>query len=481
MVSSQALKLGLSLGSTAVLARLLTPEDFGLVAMTTPLLTLADSVSNLGLETAIVQRKHLTHEQTSEIFWLSQCVNTVLMTGLVALTPGFAWIFREERVIGIGLVISVGITARCLSFQQRALLKRQMQFGVLSSIELGSLLVGTGVALGSAFQGWGYWALILQGVVVELVQCVLYWRSCPWRPSPPKKLLRPSSELRSLLRYSLPLTGHRCLTRLGMYLDRLCIGYMGGPQVLGLYQTAYRWAYFPFEQIFFTFFDVAVSSFSRVQEDIERYRSYFRYGLMPIFGISMPALAFLYVKAQSVILILLGDQWAEVVPIFRLLLVAVFIASTYRVTKLIYISEGQTQRQLRWGIAYTLCMVSIVAFGAQWGIKGISISYVTGITLLTVPGILYCLQISPLGWTDLLFSLWRSALASVASAIFLLSVYQPVFSPEDSELLSELTLELGWFSMSYVILWCALPGGLNDINQLYRSLGVSLKNKEANG
>ena len=265
--AAQPFKLVLGIGSTAILARLLTPGDFGLLAMVTPVFLLVDSLSNFGLETAVVQKEHLEQQQASAIFWRSLKINSILIGVTVLLAPVVALFYHEQRLIGMVLGLAVGAFSVCLTFLHKSLLKRQMRFGILTTIEIISLIVSSVVAIAAAKMGWSYWALVLQLAVMQVVQSIAQCWICDWRPSKYVRDEKINAELDSALSYGKHLTGFRFLTRIGMHLDRILIGYVSGANALGLYHVAYKWAYFPFEQVYFPMFDVAVSSLSRVQHD----------------------------------------------------------------------------------------------------------------------------------------------------------------------------------------------------------------------
>lgn len=454
--AAQPLKLFLGIASTAILARLLTPGDFGLLAMIAPVFLLVDSLSNFGLETAVVQKDSLNQRQASAIFWRSLKINTILIATTILLAPVVAWFYHEPRLMAITIGLSVGAFSACIAFQHKSLLKRQMRFGTLTLIELVSLLLSTIAAITAALIGWSYWALVIQLVVMQLTESIAQWWICNWRPSKYVKDNSLNLELSSTMSYGKHLTGFRFLTRIGMHLDRILIGYVSGASALGLYQVAYKWAYFPFEQVYFPLFDVAVSSLSRVQHDFELYRSYSRLGLMPIFAFCMPALAFCFVESHNVILLLLGEQWLEAVPLFRLLAVAVYVVSMYRVTKWLYVSSGQTQRQFRWALIHTPIMICAVVIGAKWGAYGVAMGYMLAICLLTIPSVHYCLKFSPLGWKDFLGSVWRPLAASILSAACL---YFGKDLLSSDRLLIEFVLRFISYGIIYIVFWLSLPGG----------------------
>lgn len=452
-VAAQPIKLAVGIGSIAILARILTPADFGLLAMVAPLLTLVDSLANLGLETATVQQDKLDRQQASAIFWLSLKINTIVLGLMVFMAPVLARFYQQNELTNIIIALAVGVLSLCLTFQHKSLLKRQMHFETIAAIDVGSLIAGAICAIAAAWFGLGYWALVLQIVVMQLTQSVASWLACGWRPTKVKsQAIDP--HLRAMVSYGAHLTGFRFITRIGMELDRILIGYFSGASALGFYTVAYQWAYFPFEQIYHPLFDVAVSSFSRTQHDLELYRAYCRRGLMPIFAISMPVLAFGFVVAGDLIFLLLGNQWLPAVPLVQVLAIAVFVGSMYRVTKWLYVSTGQTHRQLRWGLIHTPVMICAVAIGAMWGAYGVAVGYTVGICLLAYPAVVFCLKTSPLSTGDFFGVVWRPALASIIAALILYTTQFFLLSLDPSVL--ALLLKIAIFSISYLLLWLIL-------------------------
>ncbi len=475
--AAQPLKLVIGIAATAILARLVTPADFGLIAMVAPLLALVDSLSNMGLETVTVQKQGLNHRQASAAFWLSLKVNVLVIGVMVAMGPVLAWFYGQPALSAVTVAMAIGALSLCLSFQHKALLKRQMQFSLLTLIELGSLVLATLCAVIAAWLGLGYWALVLQVVVLQAAQSIAYWFTCGWRPSR-VKATAPDDSLRSMFSSGMNLTGFRFITRIGMQMDRILVGYISGATALGFYDVAYRWAYFPFMQIYTPMFDVVISSLSRAYSDPATYRRYSRWALMSLFALCMPALAFLYVTAQEVLLILLGEQWLPAIPLFRLLLVAMFVGSLYRVTKWLYVSSGQTRRQLHWGLIHTPVMIAAVAVGAHWGAYGIAVGYMSGMCLLTIPSVLFCLSVSPLTVGDFLKAVWPAAIASIATAIGLFAL-QPTLSTAISNRFLRLCVEGVSYGAVYTTIWVLLPGGRQAAVQIVASFAELIRKKRS--
>jgi O-antigen/teichoic acid export membrane protein len=466
-VASQPIKLVIGLGGTMVLARLLVPADFGLLAMVQPLLSMVDSLSNLGLETATVQRQDLDREEASAIFWLSLKINALLIGGMMLFGPVLAWFYGQPELVNIVLCLAIGVASLCLSFQHMSLMKRHMQFERLTTIEVVALFVGTGVAIGIAWLGWGYWALVLQLAIQQVIRGIAYWIFCDWRPYNPIKSAQFKTNLRSTVSYGLHLTGFRFVSRLGMKMDRILLGYFGGASALGFYAVAYQWAYFPFWQIYYPLFDVAVSSFSRSLSEPDRYRNYCRRGFLLIFAVYMPALAYLFVAAQEVTLLVLGQQWLEIVPMFRVLIIAVFVGGAYRVTKWIYVSTGETKRQFHWSLIHTPVMITATVIGVRWGAFGVATGYTVGMCLLSFPAVIHCVKESPLTLADFVGSIWRPAIASILSAILL---YLAQLILPSINLIVNLCLYGLIYLFSYACIWLVLPGGYAEAKDVFKIL-----------
>lgn len=459
-IAAQPIKLVIGLVGTAVLARLLVPADFGLLAMAQPLLSLVDSLSNLGLETATVQRQDLNQEQASAIFWLSLKVNALVIGGMVLCGPLLSRFYGQPELTAMVLCLAIGASSLCLSFQHMSLLKRQMKFELLTTVEVVAMGLSTAVAIAAAWYGLGYWALVLQLTVLQVVKGIAYWLVCDWRP---QRLSGDSSfktDLRSTLSYGANLTGFRVISRLGMKMDRVLLGYSGGASALGFYSMAYQWAYFPFWQLYYPLFDVAVSSLSRSLAEPERYRLYCRRGLMLIFAVCMPALAYLFVTADAVTRLMLGDQWLAMIPMFRVLLVAVFVGAMYRVTKWIYVSSGETQRQFHWSLIHTPVMIVATVIGLRWGAFGVAVGYTVSMCLLSYPAVVHCVHKSPITLGDFLGALYRPAIASLISAVLL---YLAILAlPEVSILALALAIQGLIYGFFYIGIWLLLPGGYRE-------------------
>ena len=258
---------------------------------------------------ATVHQEDVSSRQVGALFWLNAKLNAAVTTLMICMAPPLAWFYDEARLVSITLVMAVGVFGMGLAAQHESLLRRQMRFGTLTLIE-----VGAAAGIAAALLGAGYWALVLQFLVTRLSSTAAAWIACDWRPRWGDRRREDAGlELQSLLSFGGYYTGFSVVAHLGRNLDRVLVGYLSGAAAMGLYDKAYRWSIFPVNQLYAPLMNVAISGLSRVRDNAERFRTYYRRGLLPVFAVSMPVLAFCMIEARPAIFVLLGDQWLAAV------------------------------------------------------------------------------------------------------------------------------------------------------------------------
>src|SRR5271167_420861 len=217
-----------------VLARLLTPEDFGLVAIVMVLTRFAPLLIDFGLADAIVQKSQITHNQVSTLFWLSIGIGIAVAAGLAACSPLIARFYQEPRLQSIALGFAVTFVFTGLSSQHLALLRRTMQFVTIARIQLLSALAGLTVAILIAISGYGYWALVMRPVVSAVCVAAETLLVCGWRPGFPVF----DSEVKSMLRFGMHVLGFSIIHSVTSIADRVALSLFYTPNDVGLYQNA---------------------------------------------------------------------------------------------------------------------------------------------------------------------------------------------------------------------------------------------------
>jgi O-antigen/teichoic acid export membrane protein len=369
-VTSQGAQFLIQSVSTVVLARLLTPADFGLVAMVSAITGLGQAFADLGLSEATIQRKDITHDQISALFWTNGAIGLALTLITAALAPLLAKFYREPKLIEITLVLSLTFLIGGLRVQADALLKRQMRFSSLAVRDIASSAIGVCVAIVTAKAGLGYWALVALPLTFNLIQMALSWLMVNWRPSLPRR----DANVGSMIAFGGNVAASYFMMNVNRSSDNVLIGWHLGATPLGLYSRAYNLLMLPVRQLSLPITSVAVPAFSRIQGDPERFARYYLRATNLMMWISAPVFGFLLVAAQPVIILTLGRQWRAAAPVFQILVLSAMGQLLFDSTTWLFVSRGQSGRLLRLLFAVSPIIVGSFALGLPFGIKGVALS-----------------------------------------------------------------------------------------------------------
>lgn len=411
-VLAQAIKFLLNIGSTSVLARLLTPADFGLVAMVTAFTGFAGLFKDIGLSMATVQQTDINHEQVSTLFWMNVLIGVLVAGVCAASAPLLALLYGEHRLLLITLSVSVPFLFAGLTAQHGALLQRQMRFAAMAIIEIIGLVAGIVAGITLALVGAQYWALVGMMATHSFVAMVGVWTASRWRPGLP----RWDGRIATMVKFGGNLTGFNVLAYLAQNFDSLLIGEFLGAAPLGVYSKAYNLLMMPIRQITSPMGAVARPALCRLQHEPERYRRFFLKALELVSFGSMPLVAWVFVSSDDLIRIVLGPQWDGAVPVFKCLAPAAFMGSVAVVPDWLCNSLGNPHRLFRWALVSVPIIVFSFCMGLQWGTTGVAAAFsVTWCTTLTALIVYSCIG-TPIRFIDVALRLCRPALASLTAA-----------------------------------------------------------------
>jgi len=356
--------------ATVVLARLLTPANFGLVAMVSTVTGLATAFADLGLSEATIQRKEISHDQVSVLFWINVAIGLGLMLVTAALAPVLARFYRDPRLVNITLLLSLTFLIGGLRVQPDALLKRQMRFSSLAIRDVASYALAVPVAITMAWRGAGYWALVALPLTLNLTQMVLSWVMVRWRPGLPRR----DAEVGSMIAFGGNVAASYFIITVSRSADNVLIGWYSGAGPLGLYSRACNLLMLPVRQLSALAASVAIPAFSRIQGDPERFARYYLRAVNLIMWISAPVFGFLFVAAQPVIVLVLGNQWRAAAPVFQILAISALGQLLLESTIWLFVSRGHSQQLLRLLLIISPIIVGSYAIGLPFGIKGVALS-----------------------------------------------------------------------------------------------------------
>ncbi len=442
----------LRIGSVAVLARLLLPEDFGLLAMVTALTVFAERLKDLGLGDATVQTREINHEQVSALFWINFAICLGLALLLACLSKGIAWFYNEPRLTAISVVLASTFLFSGLVIQPQSLLRRQLRFGTLASIQLCSLVLSLLLAILFAYFGFGYWALVAREFSRAVFVVFGTWIACPWRPSLPRR----GVGLAHFLSFGKNVTGFNLVHFLSRSIDKVLIGKLNGPFWVGVYTNAYQLITLPVTQIQFPVNTVALPALSALQTEPSKFRDYSEKMLHLLTFFSMPVVAFLALFADVIIDLLLGPKWKSAVPIFQALAIGAFVEPIVHALGPPLVAFGKTKEYFNLGIMNAISLVFCMALGSYWGAIGVAFGHSIGIYLAMAACLFYGLRQTPIRIVPLLRRLLLNSFCSFLTALILLCLRYVV----------GWSIQLYWLpffaiggTLIYLGLWLLIPGG----------------------
>jgi len=413
-VAARAVNIIVQLASTILLARLLSPYDFGLVAMVLALVGFAPMLIDLGTSDASTQKTHLTEVDVSTLFWLNIAVGGILTVLLAAGSGLIATFFGEPALTGIALVSSLAFMMAALSTQHYALMRRAMQFQHLAIIDIASNVLSSIIAIAMAFTGWGYWALVAKPIMTSGLTAAGVWISCSWVPGRP----RLTPEVKELVGFGIGVTGFTMTDYVARSADRLALGYVYGASQLGYFQNAFLVYSNLLGIVTESLHNIATSGLSKLRNDVDELKRSWAAALSLMSFISAGAFAVLAVTGQDFVVILLGEKWAPAGPLLSIFAVRGIAHSVERTLGWLHVAAGRSDRWTRWGLVSAICQLVALAAGLPFGLVGVAIAYTIVMFGLFVPALVYAGRPVGIGIRDVLSAVGPQTAAGLIAAAF---------------------------------------------------------------
>jgi O-antigen/teichoic acid export membrane protein len=369
-ITSQGTQFVISSISTVVLARILTPADFGLVAMVVAVTGLGQAFADLGLSEATIQSQEINHNQVSTLFWINVGVGAILTVLTICMAPLLARFYKQPSVEEITFALSLTFLICGLRVQHEAILRRQMRFSALAFRDIVSISLSVFVAILMAMRGAKYWALVAQPLTMNFTQVALSWLLIRWMPSLPHR----DTKVRSMIKFGGNVAVSYLIVTVNRSADNALIGWYWGAGPLGLYSRAYNLLMLPVRQLSAPAGSVVIPAFSRIQNDPERFARYYLRVINIIIWIAAPVFGFLFAGAEAVIAVVLGPQWKGAAPVFQILVISALGQLLLESTIWLFISQGNSDRLLKLLLFICPIIVTSFAIGLPFGIKGVALS-----------------------------------------------------------------------------------------------------------
>ena len=380
-----------------VLARLLTPDDFGVMGMVFPIITFATIFQEAGLSLATLQRERISDAELSTVFWINAAIGLGLCLILVAAAPFVAAFYEEPRVAlptaASGLLILFG----ALTAQHGIVLNRRMHFGQLALVDGLSLLLGTVLAIGAAWLYHTYWAIYLLSFGQAFGGFVLSWLFSGWRPGKGA----PVRQVADVLRFGAHFTVGSVATFFGRNLDKVLLGRFWGTTALGFYDRASKVVLMPILFVHTPLLRLIVPMLSQNRGDPARYRRMFILAFQFSLLLTVPGITLLVGAARDVVSLVMGSQWIGGAAIFAWLAVACLGQLATGPLTMLFVSQDRAREAMVSSVATSIYSSIAFAIGLPWGAVGVAMAYAISELIRTPVMLWYAARAGPVRFGDL--------------------------------------------------------------------------------
>lgn len=442
-------RMVLQLAQVAILARLLSPDDYGLLAMVSVILSFASLFADFGINSAYVQRQDVSVEQRSSLFWFNVLFSTAISFIVAACSPLVAWFYHDQRLTPLVAISSSTFVLSALGQQIRMNSEKELDFRPIVGLEIGAATLGFATAVVTAFLGWGVFALVASSVMTALSGSMLAWAFVAkgWRP-----LWRLKKEdISPFLGFGGALVINNIINQINMTVDLFLGGVLLPANQLGLYSVPRNLVLQLQYMVNPIITRVGFPLIAQVQKDTDRVRSIYLKTLNMIASTNAPLYICLMFYAPEITNILLGAKWAASAPLLRLMAAWGLLRSTVNPVGSLLLGMGRADLSMKWNIALVFVVPPLLWIGSHYGATGLAWALIAAITVVYLP--VWYILVRPLcqaGLFDYLSSIIRPCLIALCSLVpgYLLTshLHLPLFRLGIAALISiPLYLALSYF------------------------------------
>lgn len=355
-----------------ILARLLSPETFGLIALANVFLAFMQVFRQQGFSKALIQRETIEPEHLDAAFW-SQVIFGILLTVITFFGANIvAEIFDQPKLIPILQCLSSIFIINSLSHVPNALLERRFAFKIIAMRTLLATIISGTIGVVMAFAGYGVWSLVTLNISVELVSLIVIWSAVDWKP----RWQFSQSHFQDLFGFGMSVLTFKFIKFFDKRIDNLLIGYFLGEVALGYYAIAYRILEVMTQLLVKTINKVALPTFSRLQTEPERFRQLFCKTTQFTTLVSFPVYFGLIVFAPELTVTLFGEKWLPAVGAMQILSLEGLILSLSQFHKSVFISTGKPIWTVKISFFNATANVIACLIAVRWGIVAVATGYI---------------------------------------------------------------------------------------------------------
>lgn len=401
---------------SGILARILTPADFGMIAMVTMATGFLNVLKDFGFGAALIQKENVSQDEYSTVFWFNIALGSILTAAVWFSAPFIALFFDEPALEQVCRALSFTFLITSGGIVLENFLVKEMQFKQLFYRSFLAAAMSGLVSVGFALNGAGYWALVIQSYVNISLLVMFTYLKVRWRPS----LTYRYRYIKELQSFSLPLLGDQAINYWSRNIDNLLVGKFFGKFDLALYNRSYSLMLLPVRQISGSLTRVLFPSLSTIKDDIDKVRNVYLKTSGIIALITFPIMTFLFIMSSEVLLLVYGKQWLGAVPLFRILCFLGALQSIGTLLGNVFMSQGRTDLLFRIGLVSKFLMISGILVGIYFGrVETVALGYVCGGVLAFLPETFFLSRILKTRLTVVLFNITNQFFCSLVMGLIL--------------------------------------------------------------
>ena len=380
---SQLVRQVLQYTTTIILVNLISPNDFGLMAMAVIVIGFLEIFKDLGLSSAVIQKENPSEDLKSSIFWINVSFGIIISLFIYLAAPLVAFLYNSNTVKPILEVLAITFSISGLSIIQKAIFEKELAFELLSKIELFASTAAFITAIMLAIYGYGVWSLVFQAIVNVFVSTSLLLFFSKWKP----KFLFKYSEVKLVAHYSLNLLGFNAVNYFARNSDYFLIGKYLGENELGHYYLAYRLMLYPIQNITMVISRVLFPSFSLIKNDDNKFRYMYTQVTNGIALITFPMMTGLALVSYNFSEVFIKSGWDSNLVAQLIIILAPIgaLQSVISTVGNIYQAKGKTNWMFRWSLFYTSITIIGFVIGLKWGVIGVAVCYLITNLLMLYP------------------------------------------------------------------------------------------------
>ena len=359
--------LGISFLANVVLARLLSPDDFGTIGLLAIFILLSNTFIDGGFGAALIQKKDTTNRDYSTIFYWNIVLAILLYAILYFSSPLIASFFHTPILKKVLRVQALILITNSLGVVHVSIIRKELKFKLLTYAYFFPMLISAIVAILLAYKGWGIWSLVALQLINSLLQVVFLWALNTWRPS----FEFDFKSFKGLFSYGSFLLLSNLINTFCDNFQGLLIGRKFNSSLMGYYSQAKKLEEVPTLTLTTITSQVTFPVFSKINGDKESLFSAHKKSLRLLNLVNTPLMVLLYVIANQLFILLYSEKWIVSIPYFQILCIGGLANCLQSVNYSVYIASGRSRQMFRWNIIKRMIGILLMIIGVNWGIEGV--------------------------------------------------------------------------------------------------------------